>query len=176
MAQYNDNYTIRLAMPAEASLIYQMLVDIYELMPDKSLFALTTEDETWVYEMITSQGFGTLAIDDEGAPAGFLISIFPGKGPDTLGPDAGLSVDQLDQVLQLEMCMVAPGHRGHHLEYRLIQDALERVDAEKYPYVTASADPLNAASVKSIQKAGLEIVATKEKYGGFNRHIFLLKR
>ncbi len=171
----NDGYVIRLARADEAPLIYKMLLDIYNAMPLKSYFALSDEDLDWVQEHITTKGFATLAEDRQGDPAGFLITIFPGEGDDSLGYDVGLSGNKLYQNAQLEMAMVAPEHRGHHLEYRLIEDTLERL-APSYRYITASADPENLASVKSIERAGLKAVVTKAKYGGLTRHIFLLDR
>ena len=159
-----QDFFFRMAKEEEAPIINSMMQEIYGRMPIPDYFVC--EDLAYVNSHIREKGFTILACRTDGEIAGFLIIHFPGLGEDNLGRDTGLPEEELDKVAVMDICMVAEHSRGYHLERRLLLHAEKLLPAQKYRYLTATAHPENAASVRSLQGAGYEIITVKEKYGG----------
>lgn len=86
-----------------------------------------------------------------------------------------LTSENLKRVVHMDSASVLPGHRGHGLEYKMIAFAEKLIDASKYGYSFATVAPENIASLKSLEKNGYQVMATKEKYGGMMRCVMLKK-
>ncbi|UTR07348.1 GNAT family N-acetyltransferase [Alkalihalobacillus sp. LMS6] len=92
-----------------------------------------------------------------------------------LGKDAGLSRDQLKEVIYQEISLVHPEYRGRRLQQQMgewLNCRLKKED-QPYQYVCATVAPTNLPSMVDKLKQGMEIVALKEKYGGKLRYIFI---
>ena len=158
------DFCFRMAVDEDAETVNTLMQEIYGRMPLPEYFVC--EDLTYVKSHIREKGFTILACSPDGEIAGFLIIHFPGRGEDNLGVDTGVREDELDKVAVMDICMVVEKARGHHLERRLLLHAEQFLPAEKYRYLTATAHPENAPSVRSLKGAGYEIKTVKEKYGG----------
>lgn len=102
---------------------------------------------------------------------GFLAVHIPGLSEENLGYDLGWSEEKLLAAAHMESAAVKQAHRGHGLQVRLMQEAEERLRAAGYGYALATVHPDNLASLRSMERTGYQIGATKEKYGGKLRYI-----
>ena len=189
------DYIFRKAGPEDIPQIAALMKAVYDAMPDKSLFVC--DDEAFVRRVVMEDGFAVMAVpEDSGAdrigveaagaacpcgeagsrPAAVLLVFFPGSGKENLGRDIGLPESELPGVVHMDSAVVLGEHRGHHLEYRMLLEAEHMLDPVRYPYIMATVAPENAASLHSLEKAGLRIAVTKEKYCGVLRHLLLKER
>ena len=129
------DYTIRMAGLEDAEEIYALIRRVHSEMPDKSLFALDEwEDLPYFRELLSWKGGGAAAVAPDGTIAGVLVTRVPGeKG--NLGADIGLTEEELPRVIHMEYSVVAPLHRGHGLERRLLAFLDER-EVQKFVYLT----------------------------------------
>lgn len=86
-----------------------------------------------------------------------------------------LTSENLNRVVHMDSASVLPEHRGHGLEYKMIAFAETLIDISKYCYSFATVAPENIASLKSLEKNGYQVMATKEKYGGVMRCVMMKK-
>ncbi|RQW23017.1 GNAT family N-acetyltransferase [Bacillus sp. C1-1] len=91
-----------------------------------------------------------------------------------LGLDAGLTKDQLNQVVYQEISLVHPEFRGNRLQQRMGNWLMQNLvnEGSSYSFICATVAPTNLASLIDKFKQGLEVVALKEKYGGKLRFVF----
>lgn len=169
-ALFSPGYRIRSALPGDAMAILKIMDTSANQLKDKSLFI--PDDLSLIKEILTANGFGLLALDYTDKPAAYLLVLFPRLGAENLGYDLTLNEEQLQKVAHIESVAVLPTHRGRQLQRSLITRAEQLLNAS-HPYHMATVSPLNSASLKSFQHCGYRIVATKEKYGGYRRHILM---
>ncbi len=169
-----DQYLIRLSKPDEAEHMFRLMRQVWQEMADKSLFAVDTLSLEWIQKSTTETGIGITAWSGENELAGMLIACFPGMDEENLGWDIGLPEEQLPYVANMEAAAVLSAHRGHHLEQRMIAFAEEYLRRHtEVRYFMATISPENAPSLRSAEHNGYRAVLTKEKYGGWMRHIML---
>lgn len=121
-------------------------------------------------------GLGYQAVEEEsGALAGVFFVAFPGAGEENMGRDIGISEEELPKVAHMESVAILPEYRGHGLQYRLMLEGEEELKRRGYQYLMCTIHPDNQFSKNNAIRQGYEVMATKEKYGGFLRDI-LLKR
>lgn len=91
-----------------------------------------------------------------------------------LGLDAGLTKDQLNQVVYQEISFVHPEFRGQRLQQKMGDWLMQKLVNEmtSFSFICATVAPTNPASLIDKFKQGLEVVALKEKYGGKLRFVF----
>ena len=159
----NETYELRRAGLSEAAMLHEMMCAVSESMTDPSLYLVNPLED--VQEHLKHGGFALLAQTKSGEPAGCLICYVPLTEEENLGAEsfAGESVYLMDTVV------VLPQHRGHRLQQRMLAAAQQMIDMPCYLMATVS--PYNAPSLRSFQKTGYEILQTKEKYGGYLRHV-----
>ena len=167
----SDGYTLGVADPGMADALYEAMMHVWQLLPDKDLFSVGSLTPDWVRERITTSGFGIVARSPAGELAGMMIVCFPGLDEDNLGYDLGMPAEALPAVALMDTAAVLPEHRGHGLEYRMFRFGEERLAGTAYRWLLCTISPRNAASLRSAEKAGYTVLMTKEKYGGHLRHI-----
>ena len=173
MTEINDGYTLRLAEPEEAELLYAMMRGVWTDLENREVFAVEDLDLDWVRDKLGPGGFGVAACAPDGRLAGMLLMAYPGLSEDNLGWDVGLPEAELSRVCLMETAAVLPEHRGHGLERRMLAFAEERLAGSAFRYLMATISPDNPPSLRSAQKCGYHILTTKEKYGGHLRHILM---
>src|SRR5690625_4094941 len=90
-----------------------------------------------------------------------------------LGIDAGLSQEDLPQVIYSEITIVDPDYRGNGLQNYMGKLVMKEIDRDKFYYVCATVAPMNIPSIKDKFSLGFQIVALKEKYEGMLRYVFM---
>ena len=169
----DDGYTLRLATAEDAGDINRIMQAGYDSLENKDLFVM--EPPEWV-DMVLSDpanGFGVMGIDPNGKAVGYFIVYYPGPEDDyNYGFDLGFTYEQRCQVANMETTAVLPEARGHHLEARMVAFAENHID-DKHIYYMGTVSPDNPASYKAAEANGYKCMATKEKYGGKMRRIYL---
>ena len=158
-----ESYQLRRADQTEAALLHQMMCTVSEGMSDPSWYLVNPLAD--VQEHLENGGFAVLAQTEDGEPAGCLLCYVPLTEEENLGAAsfAGQPVYLMDTVV------VLPAHRGHGLQQRMLAAAQELIGTPCCLMATVS--PYNAASLRSFEKTGYRILETKEKYGGYLRHV-----
>lgn len=175
MESIHDGYRLRRVGPEAAGDFYDLIHEVYAQLPDKQLFSVGSIGPEWYEETLRDPGFGVIAESPEGELCGLLIVRIPGLNDKNLGRDIALPDDQLLRVAEMDTAAVLPAHRGHRLERRMLLFAEEELRASPYRLLMCTVSPYNLPSLKSVQTLGYEVMTTKEKYGGYLRHV-LLKR
>ena len=170
-AACSPGYRIYQASFKDAALIRAIMETVTDTLEDKSLFIPDGQD--FVERVLTSDGFGLLAADHKNTAAAYLLVPFPGLEADNLGLELDFDASRLKQVAHMDSLAVLPAHRGQHLQQSLILCAEKILDYDDRPYRMATVSPSNLPSLKNFLACGYEIRATREKYGGYIRHILL---
>ena len=169
-------YTLALAAPAEVPEMYALMRGVWAQLEDQSVFAVSGMPIRFFEDCVGGQGFGVTARTEDGELAGMLIVHYPGRTEENLGYDLGLSEEELDHVCCMDTACVAPAHRGHRLERRMLVWAEERLRGTPYTILTCTVSPHNAASLRTVESLGYRAEVTKEKFGGFLRHVLVKRR
>ncbi len=172
----NDRYTLSLARADECHELYTLVRRVWTLMDNKDLFAVENLTEEAFAAYLSPRGFCVAARAEDGVLAGVLACCYPGLDEDNLGHDLGYTREELMQVCLMDIGAVAPEHRGHRLEQRMLLFAEHCIAGTDYVHLLCSVSPYNPASLHSVQKCGYRIMLTKDKYGGHLRHILLKER
>lgn len=186
LKEHNPNYPIiirgnkmkkndilyRLATSDDAAEVHQLMVSVYEGMENKGLYVC---DELEHVEncIFKGKGFGVVACNAEKKIVGSFIMRYPHMSTDNLGRDIGLPPEELPKVVHMESAVVMPEYRGRGIQYRMLRYAEELIDTNKYKYYLATVSPDNPASYRSLEKNGYRHIATKNKYDGLVRRIYL---
>ena len=165
----NNDFTIRVADGTDAQTIYDLMVEVYEQLENKSLYVC--DDLEFVKRHISQEGFTVAACSKEDKIVGSLILRIP-DAEDNLGKDIGFSEEECQRVIHVESAVVAPLYRGNALQRRMLQIAETMIDRVKYSYLMATVSPDNPASYKTLESLGYELIVTKEKYDGLMRRIY----
>ena len=165
----NNDFTIRVADGTDAQTIYDLMVEVYEQLENKSLYVC--DDLAFVKRHISQEGFTVVACTKEDKIVGSLILRIP-DAEDNLGKDIGFSEEECQRVIHVESAVVAPLYRGNALQRRMLQIAETMIDRVKYSYLMATVSPDNPASYKTLESLGYELIVTKEKYDGLMRRIY----
>ncbi len=167
-----EEYVIDTAAPEDAACFYELMHGVWAGMENKDFFAVDGLDEVWVRQRMES-GLGIAARTPEGELAGMLLVCRYGRDGENLGRDLGYPGEALDQVCNLECAAVAPAHRGHGLEARMLAFAEECLRGSGIRIMAMTVAPDNLPSLRSARKAGFRVVLTKKKYGGLVRHVLI---
>ena len=169
-----DGYRLRYATASDLPKTFSLMRRVYTLLDDKETFAVGSMGLDWFYEHAHGEhGFGVIAETEAGEMVGFLAVCFPGLSEENLGYDIGLPEKDLPAVACMDTAAVAPEHRGHHLERRMLLWAEEHLSGMPFHFLTCTVSPKNPASMRSVQSCGYRVVCTKEKYGGFLRNVLM---
>ena len=171
-----DEYVLSRAAPEDNGAMYRLMLDVYESLENREVFAVGGMSKREFVDDILGQGFGIIARDGAGELAAMLVVHLPGDSDDNLGRDIGLTGAALDGVAHMDIACVAPAHRGHRLEQRLFLYAEAQLPAERWPYLMCTISPDNAPSLHSAERCGYRVVYTGLKYDGHLRHTLLKQR
>ena len=171
MIPESDGYSLSAASQEDAAELFSLMRSVYDALDDKSIFAVGDLCEEWVRERLTPPCFGIAARAPEGGLAGMLL-VCRGDMGEGLGRDIGLPESSLPSVWEMDTAAVDPLHRGHRLEKRMLLYAETQLPGDAR-LLMCTVSPDNPASLWSLQSVGYRIAATKEKYGGFLRHILV---
>lgn len=166
-------YHMEKAVLADAKAIYILMRTVYENMTDPSLFFC--DDFDFVQEQLQKEGFGIKVCDEKGSLVASLLVRYPGEAEDNLGRELALADGELEKVAHIESLVVAAEHRGNGLQRKMIAYAHNLLSQEKITYVMATVSPHNIPSRENLRRMGYACIATKEKYGGLLREIYLLQ-
>ena len=171
--QEKDNYQIQRADNNQIPEMHVLIMQVWEGVENKDLFVIDGTTIEWLQRIMDGKGFGVTARTPEGELAGLLIVCFPGADEDNMGWDIGLKEEELARVVHMDTAVVAEKHRGHGLERRMLEYAENCLKGTQYRYLMATVSPDNPPSLRSGERIGYHVVMTKEKYGGYLRHILL---
>lgn len=171
---YNDDFVICRASMDDSGLIYDMMMEVYSGLEDKSV--LVCGDIDYVRRNIQDTGFALIAYHKESMtmePAGIFVFEYPGESEDNLGNDIGLTKEELLKVVHMDTVVVRSKFRGHHLQKRMLEEGERQIDNNRYRYLMATAAPYNKPSLNTFLGSGYRIMKVKKKYGGVARAILL---
>lgn len=158
--------------------------DVDELAGIMELAKQTTEkpewfaadDRDWLEAHIEEQGFTMVAETRDGELAGFFIVDFPDEGEKNLGHEVKLGPEKLRLTAHMDSAAVKPLYRGNHLQGRLLEAAEKELCHYPYEYLFCTVHPENHASLHTMLRHDYVVIATKEKYHGYIRHILYKKK
>lgn len=146
---------------------------VYDQLEHKQQLSTLSRDE--VHNILAGNGMIVGVFTEERLIAARALLVPDVDEDEHLGKDAGLSRDQLKEVIYQEISLVHPDYRGRRLQQQMgkwLNCRLKKED-QPYQYVCATVAPTNLPSMLDKLKQGMEIVALKEKYGGKLRYIFI---
>ena len=153
-------------IPAMMNIIEESL----PLIQDPNWFVGDTEE--FYAKHIDETGFTLKAtsVTDASFAAYFTVR-YPKLDPDNCGYDLNFTETDLLQTAHMETCVVHPNHRGHHLEARLMEEAIRILKETEYRHLLGTVHPNNTASLKAFLSNEFHVAKTLKKYGGKLRHI-----
>ena len=158
---------------ADAPEVMDLIKTVHDNMEHQEWYAID-DLEFYAHFLEEGKGIGYKAVDDEKqALAGIFIALIPDKKELNLGYDAGLSEEDCNKTAVMDTAAVLPAYRGQKLQYRLMQAAEKDLRKLGFKYLTGTIHPDNQYSLHNAVIQGYKVVNTKEKYGGFLRHIVL---
>ena len=162
-------YQIRSACAQDVPSMVSLILRVQSLLPDPSIFFV---DEGLPHFIEEHYRTSYVAATSSGELAGLLIVVIP-TPEENLGLDISLPPEDLPHVLHMDTCVVAPEHRGHHLEQRLLDHAEKHIDTSRFHILLCTVSPNNPASLHSVEKTGYRIASRTIKYGGLDRYILI---
>ena len=163
-------FTIEYATLGDMPSIMNIVTKSVPLIPDSDWFVGDTEE--FYSRHIEESGFILKAVSDsDKCLAAFFIVRYPGMEEDNCGYDLSYTKQQLLETAHMESCIVHPDYRGHHLESRLMSEAINILKSTNYRYLLGTVHPDNIPSVKAFLSNDFHIAKTLKKYGGKLRHI-----
>ena len=142
-------FNIEKASQEDACLFAEIILKVWEEMEQKEWFVADAPDYTRE-KLLEGKGMGYKAVEAEsGTPA------------------------ERQKVAHMETAVVLSRYRGNHLQYRMMQEGEGDLRQRGYRYLMCTIHPENTFSLSNALKQGYQIMATKEKYGGYLRHILL---
>ena len=164
---------IEKAQVQDAKEIMALIKRVHDNMDRQDWYAIDSL-EYYANYLEPGKGVGYKSVDSEsGKIVGIFIAIFPETEMENLGYDIGFSEEEAKKVVVLDTAAILPKWRGKNLQYLMMQAAEKELRDLGYQYLMCTVHPENRFSLNNVIKQGYEIKATKEKYGGFMRHILL---
>ena len=153
--------------------VMNILTTVHEQMDHKEWYVIDNF-EYYDYYLQEGKGVGYKAVDMENDRSlGLFIAVIPDKKEMHLGYDCGLTDNQVKREAVMDTVAVLPEARGQNLQFLLMHAVEEKLREMGYRYLTATVHPDNPYSLRNALKRNYKIMATKEKYGGYLRHVLL---
>ncbi|MBE5954943.1 MAG: GNAT family N-acetyltransferase [Lachnospiraceae bacterium] len=167
-------FTIEYAVKKDIPSMMNIIEESLPLIPDLDWFVGDTAE---FYERhISDCGFTLKAICcSTGTLAAYFTVRYPKLENDNLGYDLDFTDADLLTTAHMETCVVHPDYRGHHLEARLMKQAVEILKNTDYHYLLGTVHPDNVPSLKAFLSNDFHVAKTAKKYGGKLRHIMYRK-
>ena len=163
-------FTIEYATLNDIPDMMNIIEESLPLIPNADWFVGDTAE--FYSRHIDRDGFTLKAVaDSDGSLAAYFTVRYPKLDEDNCGYDLEFSKEQLLEAAHMETCVVHPNHRGHHLESRLMEQAVDILKTTEYHYLLGTVHPDNTASLKAFLSNDFQIAKTLKKYGGKLRHI-----
>ena len=166
------DFEYRIAKKSDVAALDALMQKVNRSIEDKAIFS--ADDLESIERHIEDEGRIVAAFDGEQLVSFFMLR-YPKDAPDNLGLDLGYDKEALSLVAHMESIVVDFDYRGHGLQQILMAKGEEIAIAEGYKHLLCTVSPDNPYSLNNALKRGFEIVKTKEKYGGFMRHILYKK-
>lgn len=164
---------IKKAVVEDAKEIMDVIQYVHDQMEQPNWYVID-DQKYYEYHLQDGKGIGYKAVDVQaGKIVGIFIAIIPQTKELNLGYDIGFSKEKAEKSVVMDTVAVLPEYRGHNLQYKTMMAAEQELKALGYQYLLCTVHPENRFSLGNVQKQGYEIVMTKEKYGGYLRHILL---
>lgn len=164
---------IEKASVKDAEEIVKLIQYVHDNMENQQWYVIDSA-EYYEHHLEDGNGVGYKAVDSEtGKIIGIFIAIIPETAETNLGYDIGFSEEKVKKAAVMDTVAILPEYRGKNLQYRTMQAAENDLKEQGYKYLLCTVHPDNCFSLQNVQKQGYEIVMTKEKYGGYLRHILL---
>ncbi|MDO5548474.1 MAG: hypothetical protein Q4F79_08310 [Eubacteriales bacterium] len=163
-------YTMSLIEKDDIPDWYSWMAEVRRKMPDPSLFVL--DPLAYIMSHLENGGFGIQVRDEQGERVGCLLCCVPQKPEENLGCQIFSEPEDLNGVIHVEYAAVEPRYRGRRWQEKMIAQAEDHLCDTRFRHIFATASPDNPSSARSFLRQGYRILATKELYGGYLRHIF----
>jgi predicted GNAT superfamily acetyltransferase len=164
--------TIKLLKKDDLKAILELQDYVYKKLPKKVVLAKISEQAVSKYLGGSGMAYGVFHNNDLVA---YAISHFPKNHPNNLGLDIGLPEKELNRVVHLELQIVHPDFRGNGLQIILNKMMIEKAKKKNFAHILATVSPENKISHLNLEKLGLRIMTTKQKYGHGERYIMYMK-
>lgn len=166
------DFEYRIACYDDVEALDKLMQKINSSIDDKSIFS--ADDLDSIKRHIEDEGRIVAAYNGDRLVSFFMLR-YPKDAADNLGLDLKYDQEALSLVAHMESIVVDFDYRGYGLQQILMTKGEEIAAAEGYKYLLCTVSPDNPYSLNNALKRGFEIVKTKEKYGGFMRHILCKK-
>ena len=166
------NFEYRIAKNSDVETLDALMQKVNRSIEDKAVFS--ADDLESIQRHIEEEGRIVAAYDGDKLVSFFMLR-YPKAASDNLGLDLGYEKEDLNLVAHMESIVVDFDYRGHGLQQILMAKGEEIAVSEGYKHLLCTVSPDNPYSLNNALKRGFKIVKTKEKYGGFMRHILYKK-
>lgn len=157
----------------DADEIIELIQYVHDNMENQQWYVID-DINYYAHYLEEGNGIGYKAVDEEnGKIVGIFIAIIPETKETNLGYDIGFTEEKAKKVAVMDTAAILPAYRGQNLQYRTMVEAEKELKTLGYRYLLCTVHPDNRFSLHNVQKQGYEIMMTKEKYGGYLRHILL---
>lgn len=164
----NDNYgRIRPCTLEDLDEIVRLQEVVYENMPDQTMLSITEKDE--IEESLRLDKCYCAEVDGEMIAYSMLVA--PRISYRNTGTYLGYDDDRLMKTATMDLSLVKPGHRGHHMQRRMIDIRLKDAKELGAEEVLSTVEPNNSHSLNNLVGSGFEIITTKVIYDGLKRNI-----
>ncbi len=152
-------FTINYATQNDIPFMMNIIEESLPLLADQDWFVGDTAD--FYSRHISECGFTLKAVSNStGTLAAYFTIRYPGTDEDNCGYDLGFATRDLLKTAHMETCVVHPDYRGHHLESRLMSEAITILKQTKYQHLLGTVHPDNVPSVKSFLYNDFHIAKT----------------
>lgn len=159
--------------------IMALMKEAMETVEQKDWFA--ADDEPFMRDVLEKNGFIVGAWEGRSMElAGFFAVVFPDE-EENMGKYAGLLGEERKKVVYMDSTAVKGKFRGNKLQQKMLAAAeaellkRQKENGADCQYRMCSVHPDNSYSLNNMRKAGYEIVARTELYGGLERYVLCKK-
>ena len=160
-------FTLRRCTEEDIDAIVQLQQDVYDALPDKSIFVLTKPEE---FKESVELDYCFCFMDGDVMVA-FTLGVSGRVSYRNYGEYLDYDDEQLLKTASMDTSFVSPKYRGFGLQKFFFELREEAAKEDGCTEAVTTIAPDNEFSLANAYKTGYEIAETKEIYGGLKRCI-----
>jgi GNAT superfamily N-acetyltransferase len=163
--------TIKRCGPDHYAEILSLQRRVYESIPDKNTFVMTTEEE--LRESLLDDV--CLGAFDGGRLVAFTLMVANRETPRNLGNYLNYSPQERARCVTYDTTFIDPAYHGYGLQRFFIAQKDEIAISLRAREALATVSPDNAYSLRNLRANGFQVASEQEMYGGVTRFVLRKK-